>query len=230
MKSIKYFKISGLCLGVLCSLAVFALGAGSASAKVLLFAPSGGTFLEHFTGLGGASTLEQKGGLGAITSPDVHALALILSATLFDTSLTFLGTKTVLGSCTTAGNSTGVVSANLLGHLGLADPGDVPAVLLLIPGSIQFSCVGLGTVVVLGSVIGAITNPGVLGAAGKTLSLQFTQSGGAQQLSTFLLGNQTLTNQNLQSSLGGGALTQSGQQASATLTEAGTGTFTIIDE
>ena len=229
MKLMTHVKIRGLCLAGLCLAAVFAFGpAGSASAKVLLFVPST-SFPYHLAGNGNAGTLETIKG-AKVTSTEVHALAIILSPTLFDAHLEFLGSKAEgLFACNTAGNASGVILLNLLGHLGLADPGDSPAVLLLIPSGFEFSCGIAGAVKVRGSVIGLITAPGILKSGQTSMTLKFEQAKGVQKHTSFLLGESLLSNQFEESSALGGAFEQSGQSGEATL-KATSGSFEIKDE
>jgi hypothetical protein len=232
VKLMTHLKIRGLCLAGLCLTAVFAFGpAGSASAKVLLFVPSTTpAFPFHLSGNGGPGTLETVKG-AKVTSTAVDALAIILSATLFDAHLEFLGSKAEgLVACNTAGNASGVILINLLGHLGLADPGDSPAVLLLLPsGGFEFSCGILGSVKVRGSVIGLITAPGILKSGQTSMTLKFEQAKGVQKHTSFLLGESLLTNQIEESAALGGGFEQSGQSGEATL-KATSGSFEIKDE
>ena len=227
MKSIKHVKFSVLCLAGLCMMATFAFGAtGSASAKVLLFKTTT-AFPYHLTGTGGASRLLTVGGT-SVTSTGLDALVLILNSTLFDARLAFLGASSALGSCGTSGEA-GTILLNLLGHLGLTHPSDLPGVLLLIPGGYSFECAGF-TVDVQGSVIGLITKPGLL-TKSTELGLSFSQTNGVQNHTAFLLGSSLLTNQFLLSRIlvAQPAFEQAGEEASITLKATG-GTFEIADE
>jgi hypothetical protein len=233
VKSIKHVKFSVLCLAGLCMMATFAFGAtGSASAKVLLFKTTTG-FPYHLTGTSAAATRLLTVTGGAITSTGLDALALILNSTLFDARLIFLGSRSpaLNETCQTPGDPAGTILLNLLGHLGLTHPSDLPGVLLLIPNGFSFECSGL-TVDVRGSVIGLITKPKILTAGQTELGLSFEQKNGVQNHTAFLLGNTLLTNQFLESNILGVSpgFEQAGQEAAVTLKATGAGTFEISDE
>lgn len=227
----RLMKMSGLCLVALMS--VFAFGvAGSASAKVLLFAPEeGAAFPVHFAGEGGQAELVQDNG-SRILSSAVDALVLVTDKTLFEARLAFLNSHSVaLGQpCQTPGAASGTILLNLIGHLGLTHPNDLPGVLLLVPAKYSFECFGI-TVDVRGSVIGLITKPKILESKQKELELSFKQTNGVQEHRSFLLGNALLTGQDLESAVlfAGGTFLLSGQNAKATL-KILTGSFQIIDE
>lgn len=224
----KPIKVMGL--GLISVFVVLAFGfAGSASAKVLLFKPST-AFPYHMSGTGGASKLETVGGT-SVESTSLHVLVLILNSTLFHAKLTFLNSVSpALGAkCQTPGDPAGTILINLLGHLGLTHPNDAPGVLLLIPSGFFFECAGIH-VDVRGSVIGLITKPAILTKA-KEMTLKFEQAAGVQKHKGFLLGNELLANQHLESAvlfLGGG-FEEAGQQGEATL-KATAGEFELLDE
>ena len=226
--------VKGFCLAGLCMMAVFAVGAaGSASAAPLLFIPHAGKFPYHFVGTGGTTRLVTAGG-STLTSPAVDILALVLSPTLFDTHLEFLKvTTSVLGGgpCSNVSGSTETVLANVLGHFGFADPGNVAGVLLLIPGHITFTCTVLGVsvpILIRGSVIGTIDSP-ALNVASELLRLLFNQTNGVQNFRTFLLNNETLTGLDEQTAVNGGAFELSGQESEAHLLALpGQGTFLLV--
>jgi hypothetical protein len=233
------FKIRQVCLAGLCMMAVFAFGAaGSASAAPLLFIPHTGKFPYHLAGIAGKAELEQTGGLTGITSEKVDLLALVLSPTLFDAKFTFLESHTsAFGTptnCNNEGNETSsTILLSLLGHLGFADPGNVPAVLLLVPTGFDFKCFNLpivGSVLILvkGGVIGQITKPG-LNAASEELLINLSKSTKAvQSLRTFLLGGQTLTS-DLESSISEASFELASQTGHGTLKAlAGEGTFLLV--
>jgi hypothetical protein len=233
------FKIRRVCLAGLCMLAVLAFGvAGSASAAPLLFIPHSGKFPYHLAGVVGKSEFEQKEGLTVITSEKVDLLALVLSPTLFDAKFTFLevhtaafGTST---NCNNEGNETSsTILLSLLGHLGFADPGNVPAVLLLVPTGFDFRCfnlpiIGSALMLVRGGVIGQITKPG-LNTASEELLINLSKSSKAtQSLRTFLLGGQTLTS-DLESSTNEGGFELAALANHGTLKAlAGEGTFLLV--
>lgn len=223
-------SIRGLCLAGLCLTAAFAFGAvGSASAaNTLLFESSSG-FPYHMAGTGGKSALETVGG-GKVTSTSSDLLSVILNKTLFDLHLLFLGTEAEGTSCSNTGTA-GNVLVNLLGHLGLADPGDKPAVLLLVPAGFEFKCGALIVEKVEGAVIGEITKPALLVAGQKEMTVKFEQLKGVQKYTEFLLAGGTLDKGLFEkSSLDGFPFEQSGQEGEGTLKATGTGTFELKDE
>jgi hypothetical protein len=117
-----------------------------------------------------------------------------------------------------------------LGHLGLADPGDHPAVLLLVPTGFEFKCGGIFTIKERGSFIGEITKPALLAKGQTEMTFKFEQSKGIQKYTEFLLPGGVLDkNLFLEWSLNGGAFEQAGRSAEMTL-KALTGTFELKDE
>jgi len=230
----KKVKISGLCLTGLCMMAVFAFGAvGSASAAPLLFIPHSGKFPYHFLGTGGLTKLVTAGG-NTVESEPVDILGNVLSSTLFDLHLEFLKAKTKSfggGKCTNVTGSEETILANLLGHFGFADPGNVAGVLLLIPGHITFTCTVLGVpipILVRGAVIGTIDSP-ALNVASELLRVLFHQSGGSQDFRAFLLNNQLLNPEDEETSVSGGTFELSGQESEAHLLALpGQGTFLLV--
>jgi hypothetical protein len=214
-------------------MSMFAFGfAGSASAKVLLYVPSG-AFPVHFQGTGGAGTLETLSGV-EIKSAQVDALAVILNATLFDLHLEFLKSKAEgLAPCSNTSSSESIL-VNLLGHLGLT-PNSSPAVLLLVPTGFMFTCTIpiIGTkelVLIRGAVIGLITKPEILKAGETELSFKFEQKKGVQEHNTIFINNEELTNQFQESAKDPGAFERSGQAGTATLKILGTETFELKDQ
>lgn len=228
---VRLMKIAGLCLVALMS--VFAFGfAGSASAKVLLLQPEeGAAFPVHFAGTGGKTGLEQDNGQ-IILAGSVDILGLALDKTLFDTRLTFLNAHnpTLGASCQTPKDPAGTILANFLGHLGLTHPGDLPGVLLLSQAGFSFECLGIA-IDVRGSLIASITKPKILEAKQKEFSLSFKQTGGIQEQRSFLLGNELLTGQDLESNVltTGSKFLLAGLEAEAVL-KILTGSFQIVDE
>jgi hypothetical protein len=234
VKSVKYVKVRGLCLVSLGLMSVLVLGIANASASTLLFVPHKG-FPYHLSGLSGKGKLETIGGT-SLTSTATHALTIILNSTLFDLHLEFLGVKAFgIAPCTNVTGQTETILVNLLGHLGLADPGNHPAVLLLVPGGFEFTCTNpIGgkkeKVNVQGSVIGLITKPAI-GVASEEMTLTFEQSKGKQKHTEFLLPeNVLMTNQIEETSLNGGAFEQSAQESEPTTLKAlpGQGTFLLV--
>ena len=194
--------------------------------KGLLLVPSTGTYPYHLVGVGGKLLLEAVGG-SKIESGQVDFLTLVLSATLFDASLKFLKTKSSGTACTNTAESETVLT-NMSGHFGLADPGSVPAMLLLVPSGFEFTCGGLVKVKVKGAVVGKITKPG-LKASSEELLVSFKQTKGKQEFTTFLLGHELLANRFEEASISGGAFEQAGEEGEAHLLALpGQGTFLLL--
>jgi hypothetical protein len=223
---IKRVKSRGLCLVGLGLISTLAFGlAGSASAAPLLFKSANLPY--HFTGTGGETILETLSGK-QVKAASTDILVNQLNSTLFDLHIEFLKVKAEGTACKNEGKAEGIL-VNLLGHLGLADPGSKPAVLLLVPTGFEFECAfGIAKEKVRGEVIGEITSPG-LNTSSELESLSFVQSKGMQALTTFLLGSETLTNQFQESSLNGGAFEGSAQLGTADLKAvAGEGKFELV--
>lgn len=229
MKFAKYLYGVGMCL-----LSVFAFGnlAGSASAASLLFKPESGVFPDHYVGSGVAGKFETISKM-TITFTELHVLDLFLSDKLHPHDL-FLKVKQGTEPCGNLPNAASEkISMDLLGHLGLALPGDVPAVLLLIPSGFEFKCAALGGLVevpikIRGGVIARIVSPAV-GVTSESVLLSFKQTGGKQEFTTFLNGNEILTNQFEEISINGGAFEQAGQEGQETVKAlAGQGAFLLI--
>jgi len=232
MQPTRHLKPSVLYLTTLCMMSIFTLATSMtspASAKVLLFKTTTG-FPYHLTGTGGRSRILTVGG-AEILSTGLDALALILNSTLFDARLTVLGATSALGSCRTPGDAAGTILLNLLGHLGLTHPSDLPGVLLLVPNGFSYECAGF-TVDAQGALIGLITKPAILTAGQSELGLSFAQTNGVQNHTAFLLGSTLLTNQFLLQRILGvqTAFEQLGVEASLTLKATGAGTFELADE
>lgn len=231
MKTMKRIKIRGLCLMGLCLTAVFALAAaGSASAAppTLLFLPESHKFPYHFVGTGGKTNLETIGG-SVVTAEKTDVLALVLSPTLFDLKIEFLEVKEQLGTACHNDGKANALLVSLLGHLGFADPGNVPAVLLDVPNGFEFECAGgFAKIKVRGSVIGEIASPG-LNTASELERIVFKQTAGKQALQTFLLGGQTIPGLHQESDLDNIGFEESGQEGEADLKAlAGQGSFLLI--
>jgi hypothetical protein len=218
-------KTRRLSLAILSLATVSALGTGNASAAGLLFEPLRviNPFPYHFTGLTvGTSTFETDSGKTFETTA-IHVLALVLNKTLFDFHVLLLGLHaegTTLAPCGDTASTTASehVLIELLGHFGLAHPGNRHAVLLELHENFAFFCHnpinGLNEEVKLkGALIGTITKPKA-GVEASELGLVFKQTPkGKQEFTEFLLtGVSTpMTNQFLLMSRGGGAFLQVGE-------------------
>jgi len=232
MKSI---RITGAALLGLCLAAVFGLGSvASALGHELDFVPGNGKFPVHLAGGGGKSKLETVK-KKTVESQKSKVLSLILNEHLFDLHLEFLESTGPAGSECSNTSSPETILVNLLGHLGLADPGDHPAVLLLVPTGFEFTCSALGgfikeKVKVKGEVIGEITNN--LLEQRTTNLFKFEQSEGKQKYTEFLLSgfaNELMTEQHQVTKVGEGGEEESGQGGEADLAVLGGGTLEIRD-
>lgn len=199
MKSSKCLRMRRMYLAGLCLLsALLLMTAGSATAASLLFRPATG-FPYIFVGSVGVVKIETVG-RSAVVATGGHYSVRVLSATTADGQALFLGIKSNGEPCGNAPNArSGDILVNLFAHLGLAHPGDVPAILLLIPNGFEFKCLILGGLAEVplqmrGSIIGHIVSPAV-GVESENLLLSFMQSRGVQEFTTFLKGNQILTSQ-----------------------------------
>lgn len=216
MKFMKDFKIRGLCLSGLCLMSVFALGTGSASAATALLFEGPHV---HAVGLAVGESRLERTNKEVVKSSALHVLLLTLGNTLFDVHILFLGVQGSAGALSPCGltattTSTEHVLIELLGHLGLADPGNRHAALLLVPSGFAFFCHNPlnntnEEVKVRGSVIGLITKPAA-GVETTELGLQLKQSGGIQEFTEFLL-PPLMTGQILESATGAGAFEQAGE-------------------
>jgi len=192
--------ILGVCLVAL--VAFSAVAAAGASAKEVLFKLTSGSFPATFTSKGGLAKLVTVGGTEVVcetvtnkgTLEDAHLGKVTI---LFEkcTTKTILGTFTCTTPVTPKENESKghITITNALFHLGLADPGPVPAILVLLPGGeIKFSC-EIGEVKVTGEgVTGALqkTNGEVpkIGEAVSAANLVYEQtSNGKQKYTKFLL-------------------------------------------
>jgi hypothetical protein len=231
----KRLKVRGLYLVGLCLVSVFAFGAaGSASAASLLFVPSSGTFPYHFVGSSGESQLNPLSTSNpSVKSQKSDVLVLVKTSTLFNTHIDFLESTSNSEPCGSTAATSGTISVDLEGHLGFADPGVVPAVLLLVPGHITFKCRVLGSIevptLIRGGIIGRITAP-ALNTSSELLLISFKQAAkGVQEFSTFLLGNELLLNEMEQVSINKGAFELSSQVGHVTLHAlVGQGTFQLV--
>ena len=228
----KLIKITGVALAGLCLAAMFGISA-VASAAELEFVPGKGAFPITASGGGGKSILETTGG-SKVESTKNDVTVKILNAHLFDLHIEFLESTSTFGSECSNTSSPKTILVNLEGHLGLAHPGDVPAVLLLVPSGFEFTCTAgiiKEKVKVKGSVIGEITSK--LLEQSTTGSFKFEQSKGKQKYTTFLLsgvGNEIMTGQHQETKVGSKSEEESGQSGEATLTVSGGETLEIRDK
>ncbi len=221
----KRVKIGGLCLMSVCLMAVFAM-AGSASAAPLLFIPHSGKYPYHMAGTGGKAILETLSGT-KVEAASTNVLALVLNSTLSDVHIEFLKATSEFGACQNEGKAEAIL-VTLVAHLGFADPGSVPAELMLVPSGFEFTCGSFVKNLVRGSVIGKITKP-ALNTASEELGISFNQTKGEQEFTKFLMGSTLLESQFEESNIDGFGFEKSGQSGEATLKAlAGQGTFLLV--
>lgn len=216
----KLARLVGLCL--VAAFMFSAVAVASASAKEVLYELSTGTFPATFTSTGGASTLEtvgkekisctavkNKGTIGSATEGSGKTAHLGL------VGITFTGCSAVggLAKCQNVSTKGTIELASVEFHLGLADPGNLPAQLLLV--SVTFTCEALGIskeIKVKGSIIGIIKKsngePPVIGEEVEKAELVFEQTGGKQKFTEFLLSltkpeNELMTGQHLTTTIEG---------------------------
>jgi hypothetical protein len=195
---------------------------GTASAGIL-FLPISEHFPYHMAGFTGKNTIEAKNQAFNIQSNHADVLVLVLSPTLADVHFRFLEVTTGGGNCSNVTGEAQTVLLNLLAHIGLVDPGRVPGFLGLIPAGFKFTCqsiIGSQHILVRGNIIGLITRPELNAASLLFGILLKTTTKGVQEHKTFLLGNETLTNQIEETSVNGGAFEESGLSGGVALVHA----------
>lgn len=224
----KHVKVGACCLFGL-YLAVFGIGAaGSAAAASLLFIPHSGQFPYHMVGSMGPTRLVTVSGT-TIEASKTEILALVLNKSLVHWKLEFLKVKESFGgSCKNDGKIEAVLT-NMVSHFGFTSILSKIGVLLLTLAGFEFECLGaIGKVKVRGAVVGEITSP-ALNTAAELIRLVVKQTSGKQEFTGFLLGEETLTNQFLESSLSGGEFEQSGLEGEVHLLALkGQGTFLLV--
>jgi hypothetical protein len=213
----------GFLLAGLGVMSVFGFGITGTASAGILFLPLSERFPYHAAGFTGKNVLEAKNQAFNVESLHADVLVLVLSPTLADVHIRFLETTLAGGGNCSNTSEAQTVLINLLAHLGLVDPGRVPGVLMLVPAGFKFTCqsvLGPQHILVRGHIIGLITSPG-LNVASLLLGLLFkTTAKGVQEHKTFLLGNETLTNQIEETSVNGGAFEESGQSSGISLVHA----------
>ncbi|HWY17764.1 MAG TPA: hypothetical protein VNY27_03525 [Solirubrobacteraceae bacterium] len=208
----KRISIVGLCLA-----AVFAFSAGAASSAsaaplLLLAQPRGGGSIAGVTFLSETTLAPQLSTHGGHLIDCTHAtnFGKFLSSTLGDVLIRFLNCKSLNPEleCQTAGAGKGEIHlplATTVFHLGLAHltitEGRIPAIVILLEKDVLINCGnGLATILVLGSVIGALKldtgnhGPIPLNAPFSTALLDFEQiAHGLQHLRLFLFEHELRT-------------------------------------
>jgi hypothetical protein len=224
----KRIRISAL--AVIGVLALTALASSASAAQPVFFTKAAvGTTAPPvpFTGTLGAAFLEGKGGT-KITCKAGTATGEVTSETTTENNVTtFTGCESSGFPCENAGAGT-IVTDTLKGVLGNVVKAKTPGIRLFNQATgrgtelAAFTCAsGAIAVKVKGSVIGNLTGAsGTTPAAGKIAAsnkLTFAESKGKQKYNKFIAGEGEAGEEQLESSVGGGAYELSGQSVIATL-------------
>jgi hypothetical protein len=226
----KRIRIMGLCLVACFAMSVVASSVASAAAPVFYTKASPGEVAPTvpFTGTLGAAFLEGKSGTKITCTAGTASGEVVDATTTKNNVTTFTGCETSGFKCNSTGQGEGVIVTNVLeGTLGNVTA--TTAGVRLFPEATgrgtelaAFACAG-GTVPVKvkGSVIGALS-----GSSGKTVAegkfgtsqkLTFAETKGIQKYTKFLVGQGEAGEEQLESSVSGGAYEKSGQSVIATL-------------
>jgi hypothetical protein len=224
----KRIRMVAVALIAVFAMSVAASSAGAAQPVFYTKAAIGETVTHlSFSGTLGAAFLEGKGGT-KITCKAGSATGEVTSSTETENNVTtFTGCESSGFPCENAGAGT-IATNTLKGVLGNVVAGKTPGIRLF-PQSggrggelAAFTCAsGAIAVKVKGSVIGSLS-----GASGKTPAegkfaasdkLTFAESKGIQKYTKFVAGEGEAGEEQLESSVGGGAYEKSGQSVIATL-------------
>jgi hypothetical protein len=216
-------RIIKLCLVALA--AVFALSvvaASGASAAEVLFSSNviGAGFSSH----GGVGHLVASGGT-AVECKKVTNKGTFTDQHLGKVEILFEECTEELfkGTCTSEGATIpGHITLEIEWHLGLADPGNLPAILMLVK-LLKIKC-SLGNIEVRGSVIGQLRSKGVAVKVGEKLKeaeLVFEQTSGKPKYKEFLLSlaGGALDKAELEANVLGGGFKESAEETTDTLNE-----------
>lgn len=211
--------------------AILALAASSATAAQPVFYSKAavGTTVPSvpFTGTLGAAYIEGKGGTKIICKGGTAAGEVSGATTMQNDSIKFTGCET--GGVPCENGAAGEIVLNTLkGTLGNVVKEKTPGIRLYNQAGgrgsalVNFSCAGGAVAVeVKGSVIGSLT-----GAAGKAPSegkfgssdkLEFQESKGVEKYTEFVSGEGEAGEEQLESSIGGGAFEKAGESVTVTL-------------
>lgn len=194
MSHLRGIKVMGLSLVAMLALAAFA--AASASASQPKAELESGAFPVSFTGSGGTGTLEVvPTPTRTVTCTSNSSSGEIASATttkkvkVVFKGCTSTGPFGIKVNCSSSGAATGeIVSSLLKGSLFYITAGSSEAGIDLEPESApefaKFTCGGIETLTVTGSVVGKLTP--VNAAFGTSFTLTFTQSAGIQNPQGYL--------------------------------------------
>jgi len=226
----KRIRIVGLCLIAAFAISIVASSVASAAQPVFYTkAPVGeASAAVPFTGTLGAAFLEGKSGTKITCLAGTATGEVTGPTTTKNNVTTFTGCETSKFKCNSAGQAEGVIVTNVLeGTLGNV-AANLPGIRLFSEAGgrgtelAAFACAGGAVPVkVKGSVIGSLS-----GAAGKTPAegkfgttqkLSFAETKGIQKYSKFLAGEGEAGEEQLESSVSGGAYEKSGQSVIATL-------------
>jgi hypothetical protein len=222
----KRIGIIAMCFAAV--LAFSAVTVASASATEVLLSSATGTYKAPggTAELFGASKVVCSGTASSGTSTDAH---------LGTFTVTFSGCKVGSIPCNSSGEGSGVIKTNGTAHIGLgmksATSGDSKPGILLLPNETSFSCGILGTVNVRGNIVGlflkkdgtAVVPP--VNLTGLIICFKVVPGKTTEQEDTaFLLSLTTPENQldsgiHLESNIFGGGFKESGEEASAEITE-----------
>jgi hypothetical protein len=212
-----------LCLVALVAVVAFsAVAVAGASATEILF--SSNVVGKGFSSAGGKSILETSSGV-AIECQKVTNKGTFADQHLGKVGILFEECTEALfkGKCETEGATlAGHITLEIEYHLGLADPGNLPAILMLVK-EVVINCSIGGKVKVKGSVIGLLQNtkgePAPLKTPLKEALLTFSQTKGKQNVTEFLLSlaGGAKDKAQLLSSVFGGEFAESGETSTDTL-------------
>jgi hypothetical protein len=221
----KRIGIIAMCFAAV--LAFSAITVVSASATEVLLSSASGKFkaVGGTAELIGASNIVCSSTLSEGTSTDAH---------LGTFSIVFSGCKAGSITCTGSGEASGVIKATGTSHIGLgmksATSGESKPGILVLPTETSFSCGILGTVHVKGNIVGlflkkdgtAVVPP--VNLAGLIICFKTVSKNTVQEDQAFLLSLTTPENQldsgiHLESNIFGGGFKESGEEASAEVTE-----------
>jgi hypothetical protein len=185
-------QIIKLCLAALAAvLALSAVAATGASATEILF--SSNVIGKGFKSTGGIVKFVTAGGAVFLECRKVTNQGTFIDQHLGKVSILFeeCTEEGFKSKCETSGNSLeGHITLESEYHLGLADPGHLPALLLLLK-ELTLKCSIGGTIKVKGSIIGLLQNtkgePATLDKPLSEALLTFEQKSGKQNATEFLL-------------------------------------------
>jgi hypothetical protein len=215
-----------LCLVALVAVVAFSVVAvAGASATEILF--SSNVIGKEFKSTGGESKLVTLNGDAVIICKKVTNKGTFTDQHLGKVSILFEECTEELfkGKCETEGATVaGHITLEIEYHLGLADPGNLPAILMLVK-EVVINCSIGGKIKVKGSVIGLLKNSkgetAKTGEKESSAGLVFSQTSGKQNVTEFLLSlaSGAKDKAKLEASVFGGEFGEAGEESSDTLNE-----------